>query len=404
MDGGGFRGLGALHIINHLTKERSQKPWEMFDMMCGSSAGGLIAILLGRLKLDCATAITIYKKLTESFCGKEEDKFYNNLLDKDFLETNEFDITLANVIGKYGGQVDLPMIFGGQGTKVTFLLSRLSEGINVILFQTFVTVVAGEPDYSNQTHLVRCYPTPTWSTGSILPPVKHTWLVREAVRATLSSPMYMPPVKIEPMYGFSDAGFAGFNNPIERARKECKTLWPTDNPNDFVFISIGTGLGNLGRNVMTSSIVTERHAAPLVKFMMEKISVDLRTEEKEGKALAIMRHLLAIALETQNAHDKLSQVHSKANYYRLDPALGLAEVELCDCFHQDKVERAVNEWASGGEGKELVAEIAEKLGNLSTVVVPRDMEPPKPEKGTVNLGYNPQLDKKRPSTMTEYLQ
>lgn len=273
----------------------------------------------------------------------------------------------------------------------------------MVLFQTFVTVVAGEPDYSNQTHLVRSYPTPTWSTGSTMPPVKHIWLVREAVRATLSSPMYMPPAKIEAMYGFSDAGFAGFNNPIERARKECKALWPTDNPNDFVFISIGTGLGNLARNVMTSSIVTERHAAHLVKPMMEKIPVDLQTGEKEGKALAIMRHLLAIARETQDAHDKLSQVHSKANYYRLDPALGLAEVDLCDCFHQDKVERAVNEWANG-KGKEPIENITEKLRTLSTVVALRDMEPPKPDKGTVNMGYNPQLDKKRPSTMTEYLQ
>jgi hypothetical protein len=223
------------------------------------------------------------------------------------------------------------------------------------------------------------------------------------VRATLSSPMYMPPAKIDPMYGFSDAGFAGFNNPIERARKECKTLWPTDNPNEFVFISIGTGLGNLAMNVMASSIVTEHHATPFVKPMMEKISVDLGTREKEGKALAIMRHLLAIALETQDAHSKLSQVHSKANYYRLDPTLGLAEVDLCDCFHQDKVERAVNEWANG-KGKELVADITEKLRTLSTVSALRDMEPPKPDKGTVNLGYNPQLDKKRPSTMTDYLQ
>ena len=125
VDGGGFRGLGALHIIYHLSKERNQKPWEMFDMMCGSSAGGLIAILLGRLKLDCATAITIYKMLTESFCGKEENEFYNKLLEKDFLETNKFDITLANIIGKYGGQVDLPMISEGQGIKVTLLVIKV---------------------------------------------------------------------------------------------------------------------------------------------------------------------------------------------------------------------------------------------------------------------------------------
>ena len=129
--------------------------------------------------------------------------------------------------------------------------------------------------------------------------------------------------------------------PERKARRYSRPIY--DNPNEFIFISIGTGLGNMARNVTTTSIVTERHAAPFVKPMVEMISVDLRTREKEGKALAIMRHLLAIALETQDAHEKLSQVHSKANYYRLDPALGLAEVNLCDCFHRDKDERAVNE-------------------------------------------------------------
>jgi len=134
------------------------------------------------------------------------------------------------------------------------------------------------------------------------------------VRATLSSPMYMSPAKIEPMYGFSDAGFAGFNNPVEKARKECKMLWPTENPDNFVFVSIGTWLGSLSRSaIMRRSIVTERHAAHLVQPMMEKISAEIRTRKKEEKALAISRHLLAIALETQDAHEgqvKLSQSHS----------------------------------------------------------------------------------------------
>ena len=276
----------------------------------------------------------------------------------------------------------------------------------MILLQTFVTVVAGEPDYSNQTHLIRSYPTSTRSNASISPPLKHTWLTREAVKATMSSPMYMPPAKIEPMYGFSDAGFAGFNNPIERARKECRMEWPNDSPDAFVFVSIGTGLGSLGTSAtMRHSIVTERQATPFVKPMMDKIPVNLHTRGKEGKALAIMKHLLAIARETQGAHDKLSQMQPReeANYYRLDPALGLAEVDLCDCFHQDKVERAVNGWANE-EGKELIAEITKKLQTPSIVIAHRDMEPPKPEEGTVNPGYNPQLDKKRPSTMMEYLQ
>lgn len=98
----------------------------MFDIICGSSVGGLIAILLGRLQLDCATAITTYKELTESFCGTDERKFYNKLLDKDFLETKEFEITLRKIIEQHGSQADLPMISESlQGTKVAFPFCRV---------------------------------------------------------------------------------------------------------------------------------------------------------------------------------------------------------------------------------------------------------------------------------------
>ena len=53
---------------------------------------------------------------------QDEDKFYNKLLARDFLETNEPDTTLAIIIGKYGGRVDLQMILEGQGTKVTVVV------------------------------------------------------------------------------------------------------------------------------------------------------------------------------------------------------------------------------------------------------------------------------------------
>ena len=53
LDGGGVRGLVSLLILRrllYLVNHRSPpKPCEVFDFIAGTSTGGLIAIMLGRL-------------------------------------------------------------------------------------------------------------------------------------------------------------------------------------------------------------------------------------------------------------------------------------------------------------------------------------------------------------------
>ena len=61
-DGGGVRGLASLIILRGImdniheeqikhgaTKSTPPRPCEYFDLICGTSTGGLIAIMLGRL-------------------------------------------------------------------------------------------------------------------------------------------------------------------------------------------------------------------------------------------------------------------------------------------------------------------------------------------------------------------
>jgi patatin-like phospholipase/acyl hydrolase len=64
LDGGGVKGLASLQILNELMGQvrRQQRasgiggsqellrPCEYFDLICGTSTGGFIAIMLGRLK------------------------------------------------------------------------------------------------------------------------------------------------------------------------------------------------------------------------------------------------------------------------------------------------------------------------------------------------------------------
>jgi patatin-like phospholipase/acyl hydrolase len=65
LDGGGIRGISSLYILKELMAqiERSRlttiqpppaaplRPCEVFDLICGTSTGGLIAIMLGRLQM-----------------------------------------------------------------------------------------------------------------------------------------------------------------------------------------------------------------------------------------------------------------------------------------------------------------------------------------------------------------
>ena len=66
LDGGGIRGISSLYILKELMaqleRERratapdpplaaSLRPCEVFDLICGTSTGGLIALMLGRLQM-----------------------------------------------------------------------------------------------------------------------------------------------------------------------------------------------------------------------------------------------------------------------------------------------------------------------------------------------------------------
>ena len=65
LDGGGVRGLSSLLIFQRIMQEiqrlkgdtkpgiNTPLPCDYFDLICGTSTGGLIAIMLGRLRMVC---------------------------------------------------------------------------------------------------------------------------------------------------------------------------------------------------------------------------------------------------------------------------------------------------------------------------------------------------------------
>merc|ERR1711939_370144 len=77
-DGGGVRGYSMLVILQELmhrvyvesegkppSREATPKPCDYFDLIVGTGTGGLIAIMLGRLRLDLETCMNVYVRMTK---------------------------------------------------------------------------------------------------------------------------------------------------------------------------------------------------------------------------------------------------------------------------------------------------------------------------------------------------
>lgn len=82
IDGGGVRGLSSIIILKHLMKDLMDlrgdgteiRPADEFDMIGGTSTGGLIAIMLGRLRMTAQQCEDWYIKLMAKVFSKKKYK------------------------------------------------------------------------------------------------------------------------------------------------------------------------------------------------------------------------------------------------------------------------------------------------------------------------------------------
>ena len=78
LDGGGVRGLSLLMILQQLMStvdpESPPKPCDYFDMIGGTSTGGLIAIMLGRLQMTVDECVVAYTSLSDKVFEKRSHR------------------------------------------------------------------------------------------------------------------------------------------------------------------------------------------------------------------------------------------------------------------------------------------------------------------------------------------
>ncbi|KAF2223866.1 phospholipase, patatin family protein [Elsinoe ampelina] len=262
LDGGGVRGLSSLFILkgimDRLNHQRRQhnlsavKPCEVFDLIGGTSTGGLIAIMLGRLQMDVDECIGAYTKLAASVFAKPLHKsrigFFGGI--KPMFDSATLDRAIQEVMTSQGVSDDALLEDGEERGCRTFVC----------------TIDRATKDMVR----LRDYKLPHESSI-------HT-TIRKACLATAAATTFFAPVVINNRT-FADGGF-GANNPVDEVEGEAGNIWCPETgelkPLVKCFISIGTG--NPGKQAFRDG---------LLKFLTETmVQIATETDNTERKFIA----------------------------------------------------------------------------------------------------------------------
>ncbi|KAH0553145.1 hypothetical protein GP486_006670 [Trichoglossum hirsutum] len=230
LDGGGVRGLSPILILEQIMKgvndgrdiDAQLQPWQVFDMMGGTSTGGIIAIMLGRLHMTLEECKKAYIQLSKTIFTARHPR--SKVIRKPY--------DLWNVNSKF----DSTALEAAIKTEIGRKLSSSSKPEDELLSD------------QDESSILRSYRVRDPSVPETLFNECKIW---EACRATSAAPSFFNPITIGQVHQkFIDGAAAGYNNPIRMVYQEAKHVWPD---RTLLLISIGTGnarrkrlAGNLG--------------------------------------------------------------------------------------------------------------------------------------------------------------
>ncbi|KAH7907767.1 acyl transferase/acyl hydrolase/lysophospholipase [Hygrophoropsis aurantiaca] len=305
IDGCGFRGLTQLLLLNQLMQRLGDKrggnpprPCEVFDLICGTAAGGLVALLVGRLGMDCKTAINTYNNLERDIFEGRVNDIATILTKKGGFNTDTFRKSLLKIVEDVTGKDNTLMRADDKHTRKC---------------KTFVTVSPQTTAPDADVNIIRSYPRPK-NAKDPDSALGHHWTIQEAAAGTTRCPLLFFPFKLETDLGdlvFQGANASGFSNPSMIAYIEALDLFGNDS--ELTFISLGMGLRNL-----------HDYSEPSpddINSMIENLGGRMNTEDDRLREFARQTRLVATSTRIKDLRvaDRMHRSESVQNYYRLDP-------------------------------------------------------------------------------------
>ncbi|KAI1740064.1 FabD/lysophospholipase-like protein [Xylaria scruposa] len=340
LDGGGVRGLSSLYILREIMREIKRLdnldtqnrlendsenelplPCNYFDFIIGTSTGGLIAIMLGRLRMRVTDCIQQYwvlsnaifrpsrlrivqlysrkkvqdaaRKVVKQFCGcrsKAASGCSGNELLRQY-DYDEEDTVSSN--RRFANKTCRVAVLTVREMGKTSFANIKDRDDMLILFRSYNHRVRHLNDEYERN--------PKTLENSAL-------RIHEACSATSAAPTYFRPVRL---WGrrFIDGGVYA-NNPSSIAWNEVSYM--TQPPHD--------------------EMSSRSHIVPHAL-----ISIGTGIPKKQSRfGLFSLLHLATKKItETEDTHDFMKQMLSRDSYFRFNvpnhPRIGLAEIKLSDC-------------------------------------------------------------------------
>ncbi|KAF2675594.1 FabD/lysophospholipase-like protein [Lentithecium fluviatile CBS 122367] len=283
-DAGGVRCLSSLlmlkYIMAGLCEELGQsdlRPCDVFDLIGGTSMGGIIAIMLGHFKMSVDEALHYSKKLFGSVFLRKKTGVRRTmavLRGEGRYSSVSLSLNLDQLAEEMSGDKRQRFLAGDQSSCKTF----------VTLFSSNTQRIKVVRNYSLTEHQ-------STDLASV-----------DIMRACVASPTYFDAVD---MAGetYLDGSMGG-SNPGAFALEEANALWDIDLDDIGAFVSLGTGIPKL-------------HAFQSGSF---------------GSSMSLVKTLVHIAQDSESEHERLlaafKRSRNSAAYYRFNVSQGLADIAV----------------------------------------------------------------------------
>ncbi|XP_030968932.1 phospholipase A I [Quercus lobata] len=264
MDGGGMKGLATVQILKEIEKGTGKRIHEMFDLICGTSTGGMLAVALGIKLMTLEQCEEIYKNLgklvfAESVPKDNEAATWREKLDQLYKSSSQsfrvvvhgskhsadqFQRLLQEMCADEDG--DLLIESAVKSIPKVFVVSTL---VSVMPAQPFVfrnyQYPAGTPEVPlpmSESSGISVQGSPTigsevgYKRSAFIGSCKHE--VWQAIRASSAAPYYLDDYS-DDVHRWQDGAIVA-NNPTVFAIREAQLLWPDTRIDCLVSIGCGS--------------------------------------------------------------------------------------------------------------------------------------------------------------------
>ncbi|CAG8974199.1 hypothetical protein HYALB_00007362 [Hymenoscyphus albidus] len=390
LDGGGVRGYSLFIIIQdimHRTyveiegkapkRDQIPKPCDHFDLIIGTGTGGLIALMLGRLRLDLETCKEVYVRMTQKVfetdktiagipyrstlfkaskleeaikeCVREHTIFQSE--GNDGMETeaarssplnprntgpqrHTSNASVASFSAKSGGVYQNRGFLGRHGNPNALLYDNRENRT-----KTAVTAVYKGTGKGGSPVVLRSYD----SRKEPAPEVNcKIW---EAGRATSATGLAFKPIQIGQSL-FLDEGAGRFNPSIEALDEACVNEWPGRDVG--VMISIGTGKRPTGSE-QNSHLWYEGFMGDFAEARRKLIAKIEGCEETH-------QYMVREGLSKRGVN--------VSNYYRFNVEIGVGEFGMNEWNRLSDISTNTRRYLSRVNPQQMVAESAVKLAKI----------------------------------------